>query len=330
MDTTLQDKRILVTGASGFLGSLLLPYLLREGAKVAGLSRSSPDPRAGGYTFLQCDLCDPLATRDAFSSFVPDIVFHLASHADRTESYTQAVESIRGNLQAVLNTLEAFRLCGGSVFIYGDSCKVYGDSAVPYRESTPMQPLSSYAICKAAGWEMCRLYRRVHGMCTVSVRPTIIYGPQQPFNLITYVVDAVLENRSEVPLDGGSQTRDPLYVDDAMEAFVAVARHGHDLSGRIVNISGGYELSVTELAREVVRVMNSRVPVVPMPGRVRLTDTQRSYCDNVEAKELIAWSPKTSLRTGLERTVAWLVATMRGTVGRELAIGSEKCNVVSP
>ncbi|HEY7617800.1 MAG TPA: NAD-dependent epimerase/dehydratase family protein, partial [Terriglobales bacterium] len=170
-------KRVLVTGGSGFLGSHLVEHLVREGATVAALARTegklaaiTPPP---DYLFLRCDLTDEEQARRAIEGFAPQILYHFASHPDGRESFEQANAAIRGNLLATLNALEAFRRCGGQLFVYGDSCKVYGDCQVPYRASMPLKPTSSYAISKAAGWQLCELYRRQYGLACVSVRPTL-------------------------------------------------------------------------------------------------------------------------------------------------------------
>jgi UDP-glucose 4-epimerase len=308
---SLRGRRVLVTGASGFLGSHLVERLIAEGAIVAALSRHRgkrlSQSRPGKYLFLACDLTDHEAAQSAAAKFSPEVLFHFAAFPDGNESLPQARGAIAGNLVATVNMLEAFRLCGGGVFIYGDSCKVYGDSGVPYRESMAMDPLSSYAIAKAAGWEFCRQYSRLHRLSCVSLRPTMIYGPRQSFNLIEYVAQAILSGAAEVQLDGGSQTRDPLFVEDAMEAFLEVARRGERLSGRIINLGGGSERTVHEIAAEVARLMESNIPIVCVEGRKRPTDMRRNYCDNAEAAALLGWRPKVGLQEGLARTLSELV-----------------------
>jgi UDP-glucose 4-epimerase len=271
--------------------------LARSEGKLAAIT---PPPN---YLFLRCDLTDEEQARRAIEGFAPQILYHFASHPDGRESFEQANAAIRGNLLATLNALEAFRRCGGQLFVYGDSCKVYGDCQVPYRASMPLKPTSSYAISKAAGWQLCELYRRQYGLACVSVRPTLIYGPRQNTNLISFVARCVAEGRQEVRMDGGEQTRDPLFIDDALDAFRAVGEAGTKLAGAVINIGGGHERRVVDLAREVLAVLGSSVPVVADDSRLRTTEMQRSYCDNSEAATLLGWEPATPLRAGLERTL---------------------------
>jgi len=313
---SLAGRRVLVTGASGFLGSHFVERLLADGAVVAALARTegrlsrlSGNHERQAFTFVRCDLADRRAATEKIGALQPEILAHFAGHPDKPETYEQAESAIQVNITCTLNAIEAFRLAGGQLFIYGDSCKVYGNSKVPYRAAMPLRPGSSYAIAKATGWQLCELYRKLHGLATVSVRPTMIYGPHQGYNLFSFVVDRVLAGAPEVVLDGGRQTRDPLFIDDAMEAFLTVARLGRKLSGRILNIGGGKETTVSELAATTIGLMGEHLPVRESAVRARPTEVWRSYCDNREAAELIGWKPRTSLRAGLKKTIEFLAGS---------------------
>ena len=305
---SVAGTRILVTGASGFLGAALVQRLVSRGAIVAALSRTRGRLMVEeGFQFFPCDLTDLPAATQAFACFGPEMLFHFAAHPDGAESYSQACHSIQTNTLITLNTLEAFRLAKGQLFVYGDSSKVYGDCAVPYRAAMLPRPLSSYGIAKVAGWELCELYRRLHRISTVSLRPTIIYGPRQAYNLVTYVVNCVLSGKTGVVLDGGSQTRDPLYIDDATAAFVAVAERGKQLQGQIINLGGGKEYTIRDLTEIMLQLMGVKLEVIVAKERVRPTDTRRSHCDNAESTPLLGWKPVVSLREGLLRTVQHLL-----------------------
>jgi UDP-glucose 4-epimerase len=315
---------VLVTGGSGFLGSHLVARLIKEGATVGALARHEGQvaqlPERGQVEFIRCDLTDARQAGEAIRAFAPQILFHFASHPDAPEDVGQAAACIQGNIVTTLHALEGVRRGAGGIFVYGDSCKVYGDSAGAYREHLPLRPKSSYAITKATGWQICQLYGRLHGIAVVSVRPTMIYGPRQGPNLITAVVRAVLGGQREVRLQGGTQTRAPLFIDDAIDAFVATARRGAGLAGRVINIGGGCERSVAELAARIVDVMGGDVRILAMPNQVRPTDTARSVCDNQAAKALLQWEPRTDLETGLARTIEYLIEA-RGVAAAGLAAG---------
>jgi nucleoside-diphosphate-sugar epimerase len=305
---SVAGKRILVTGASGFLGAALVRRLVSRGAVVAAVSRTHGRLLGEeGFQFLPCDLTELPAATKAFACFGPEILFHFAAHPDGAENYSQACHSIQTNTLITLNTLESFRLAKGELFVYGDSSKVYGECEVPYRANIAPRPLSSYGIAKLAGWELCELYRRLHRISTVSLRPTIIYGPRQSYNLVTYVVNCVLSGKTQVVLDGGSQTRDPLYIDDATAAFLSVAERGMQLQGKIINLGGGNEFTIRELTEIMLQLMGVKLEVVVAKERVRPTDTRRSHCDNAESTALLGWKPMVGLRKGLLRTIQYLL-----------------------
>jgi nucleoside-diphosphate-sugar epimerase len=309
MDESLADpapllgRRIAVTGASGFIGSKLVDRLCLEGARVAALARtrgmlaSSSSP--AGFDFFTCDVRDPAQIRRALHAFEPEIVYHFATHPDGRESAEQARAAIETNVAGTLHTLEAFRAAKGSLFLYGDSCKVYGNSPVPHRESSPLDPTSSYATSKAAGWHLSRLHARLYGFAAVSLRPTLIYGPTQARNVISFAIERMLEGDRILRLDGGNQTRDPLFVDDAIDAFVAAARRGRALNGRVVALGGGREITVLELVRTIARLFDREVEVIACAKEARPTEMWRSFCDNREAASMLGWKPKIDLESGL-------------------------------
>jgi nucleoside-diphosphate-sugar epimerase len=312
---SLVDLRVLVTGGSGFLGSHLVEHLAREGAIVAALARTEGKlpllNKNTNFAFYGCDLTDETGTIKALKSFAPQVVFHLAAMPDANECLRQSKLTIHNNLISTVNTLEAFRLCGPGLLVYIDTCKVYGLTEVPYRENMAMKPISSYAIAKAAAWEFCCLYNRLYGIPTVCVRPTTIYGPRQNYNLISFVVESVLSNKQEIRLCGGDQTRDLLFIDDAIEAFLIAAKYRRGIERRVINIGGGLELSVVEITRRIMELMESRLPIIEDTNRARPTDMLRSYCDNIEAMDMLGWRPKTSLKTGLIKTIPSLISNLR-------------------
>ena len=117
----------------------------------------------------------------------------------------------------------------------------------------------------------------------------------------------MLNQKKSIQLDGGDQTRDPLYVEDAISAYVAVAKKREKVAGHIINIGGGYEITVHKLAELIVDMMGSDTPVVSNMARKRPTETKRNYCDNEEAKRILGWQPWTDLRTGLNKTIQYLM-----------------------
>jgi nucleoside-diphosphate-sugar epimerase len=313
LEDGLEKMPVLVTGASGFVGSHLVEHLLARGANVTALARSKGrlsllKPTAQ-FNFYSCDISQYDEVAEIMSDVRPEVVFHFASFPDGAETFEHMQDCVDANLNGTVNLLEAFRKRPGKLFIYGDSCKVYGNSAVPYREDQPLNPQSSYAMTKAAGWWFCQLYASVHGVPVTSVRPTMIYGPRQSFNLITYLVDCVLQEQREIRLAGGAQTRDPLFIEDAVDAILRLPALAERVKGRAVNVGGGCERTVVEIAKAVVEIMRSDALVVAVPAAIRPTEMLRSYCDNAEAGYLLDWHPRQEFTSGLRLTIAELVRT---------------------
>ena len=300
------DKRVIVTGASGFIGSHLAKELSRRGAIVLGIGRSfppSPNVLSANVLYERLDVLDSAPLVNCFLRFRPEVVFHLAAHPDGRESFAQMRACLRQNTDSVLNVLEAAESAGAGTFILGDSSKVYGNTSLPYAESLADGPICSYAIAKAAAWRLCLAYSAVSKAITVAgLRPTLVYGPGQGLNLISYVSSGVLEGKSIV-IQGGSQTRDPLYIDDAVDAYVRLGVCG-SACGHAIPVGGGRELPVSEICALVVKAFGVDADLRFNSSDVRATEIFRSSCDNRDALRLLDWRPRTSLEDGLARLAA--------------------------
>jgi UDP-glucose 4-epimerase len=268
-----------------------------------------------------CDLADGAEVQRTFRTFQPAIVYHMAAHPDGPESFDQFAACLTVNGIGLVNTLQAAVACRAELFVYGDSTKVYGGRAVPYRASHEPAPLCSYAIVKAAGWRLCQLAAAFAPLQIASIRPTFVYGPRQTRNLVTHVQECVAAARP-VRLQGGTQTRDPLFVDDAVAACAAVPQHPESW-GHAIPIGGGCEMTVISLCEAVLTALGTRLPIVADPAAARATEVWRSSADNADAQRLLDWQPRVSLSAGLARTVAswadpaaatptWFAATGRG------------------
>jgi UDP-glucose 4-epimerase len=307
MPPEIAGRRMAVVGGTGFIGSHLTEHLVRSGAEVVAIARSSRRLRnleavASDCRFVAADILERDSIGQALAAFAPEVVFHLAAEIDAGETFRHMAGSIASNAVGTANVLEGASQAGAQVLVYADSCKVFGNGPVPYRRGQAEAPICSYAIGKAAGWQLAKLAGAVTGMAVVGIRSTFTYGPRQNPNLITHVQDCVRRN-APVRLLGGSQTRDLLFVEDSVRAFVAAATEPAAW-GSAVPIGGGRELGVIEICREIVRLLGSRIEVVPGEEQPRLTEIWRSYCDNAEARELFGWSPAVSLAEGLSRTLA--------------------------
>lgn len=311
-NTSGHRTRVLVTGAGGFIGTALVQRLASLGMDVAAVSRRPGrlDTSTGAYRFFSCDLRSPEQVASVIAQTRPQLVYHLAAHADASESGKQVQACIQHNIVGLANLLDAIMALPAVSLVYGDSAKVYGNGSVPYRADQALQPLSSYGASKEAGWRLIDLYRRVHGLQATGLRPTLVYGPGQGFNLFTYLINAIHSGRAEIPLDGGTQTRDPLFIDDLIDAFVAAGQNVRQLNGVNLPIGGNREMTVEQIARATVRLLGGDQKVVVRPGNVRPTETMRSWCDNMEATLRLGWTPRTSFEEGILKTARHLIGAI--------------------
>lgn len=303
----LTGTRVSVVGATGFIGSHLVEHLLLSGAEVLAvasteLRRANLRQPKQHYLFATCDIAATADLTNLLRCFRPSIVFHLASCTDGVETFEQMESCLTVNAIGTLRVLEASHAAGVHRFVYGGSSKIYGAHDVPSSIATPSNPLSSYAIGKSAGWQLCKLYGVTRQMAVAALHPSIIYGPRQSWNLVRYVQDCVDRNEV-VRLQGGEQTRDPLYIGDAVRAYVAAAIRPSAI-GHSIPIGGGREIAVADFTQKILEALGHPDWPVECGGQPpRATEMWRNYTSNADAARLLGWQPEVVLEEGLRLTV---------------------------
>lgn len=302
--SSVSGMRCAVIGATGFVGSHLTERLVEEGARVLAIARS--ERRHANLAAVRRDiefLCCDITTDDRLIPqlvrFAPQAVFHLVDNPDAAESFAQMRQAIAVNSLGTLAALEAATAAHADQFIFGDSAKIYGNGAAPYRASQTPQPTCSYAIGKAAAWQLCLLARSIGGPTVTCIRPTLLYGPRQPVNLFEFVRTCARDGRP-VHLLGGQQTRAPLFIADAVDAFVRAAI-ASSAKGQVIPIGGAVEITVLDLARAIIDALGVDVRV-ESTSTVRATEIYRCVVDNSDAESILGWKPRTALRDGLLKT----------------------------
>ncbi len=314
-------KRVAVAGATGFIGSHLVERLLSDThADVLAIAASSN--RLSNlaaverpYTFAACSVLNGGLLRETMARFAPEVVYYLVAHPDGHESFEQIQRCLQVNLAGLANALEAASGSGARLFVYGDSTKVYGSAPFAHGPAAMTDPTGSYAISKNAGWQIAKLAGAMTGMAVVSVRPEMTYGARQAFNLIVHARECLLEGRP-IRLQGGTQTRDPLFVDDLVDAMLAIPQHP-ECHGEAICLGGGKEYTILRICEEVASAMGCQAAIEANALPPRLTEIWRSYSDNSHALRLLGWTPKTSLQEGLALTMSGL--SRRAAAGARLA-----------
>jgi dTDP-glucose 4,6-dehydratase len=314
MDWT--DKKVLVTGAGGFVGSHLTEHLAGLGADVRafvhynsrndpGLLRLLPKESLERVRIVMGDLKDAGAVGDAVRDV--DVVFHLGSLIAIPYSYVHPRETVETNVLGALNVFEAARDAGVGKVVHTSTSEVYGTARyVPIDESHPLQGQSPYSASKIGADKVAESFYRSFDVPIATIRPFNTYGPRQSARAVipTIIVQALTQEK--VVLGATHTTRDYTFVDDLVRAFVLVAGSPRTV-GETVNVGSNYEISIGAVAETVASLIGREIEVVTDSGRLRpeKSEVERLWCDNTRARDLLGWSPAVPLEEGLSRTIAW-------------------------
>jgi dTDP-glucose 4,6-dehydratase len=317
MRSAWSGRPVLVTGAGGFIGSHLVERLAAEGAQVRALLRYTSRREEGNLKFLngvvrdqlEClygDLRDPATAREAVRDV--DTVFHLAASISIPYSYAHPGEVVETNVGGTMNILQAGQEGRVRRVILTSSSEVYGTAQyVPIDELHPLQPQSPYAASKVAADMLGLSFYRSYGLPVAIVRPFNTYGPRQSMRAVIPTIVTQALTQETIKLGALHPTRDFLYVEDTVEAFLTAALHDEAV-GEIVNFGFGATISIGELAEQVIQLVGRRVRVESVPDRLRpeRSEVLKLHASRVKAERLLGWTPSVPLREGLSRTIAWI------------------------
>ncbi len=301
--------RILVTGGAGFIGSHVADIFLGAGHRVAvvdALMAGEENRTPRGAVFYQEDIRRP-ACVDVFERERPDVVAHYAAQINLRRSIEDPVTDGETNVLGTLRLLDLARRFGTRQFIFASTGgAVYGEPQVlPAGEDHPILPTSPYGFHKYLGEQYLSYYRRVHGLETVVLRYSNVYGPRQTpsteSGVISIFGSALLRGEPPVIFGDGTQTRDFVYVEDVADANLRAL--GRDIPEPI-NIATGIETSINDLFAHLRTLTGTRVK--PVHGPAVPGEVHRISLAIQRAAALLEWRPRVSLEEGLRRTVEWL------------------------
>jgi UDP-glucose 4-epimerase len=304
-----RGRRVLVTGASGFIGANLTRTLLDSGAHIHALVRQTTDLWRMEQILSQVklhrvDLLDRVLLREIVCKIEPEIIFHLA--VSRAESSAeQRWATLQTNVSGTFNLLEITSALSDCHFVCVSSSMEYGARKRPLQESDYPQPTTLFGATKAASTLLCQQFARASGRSIVVLRPFLVYGYwESPERFIPKAMMSAIQNR-EIALTQPGYRRDWLFVEDVVEACLLAAQAAN-LTGEIINVGSGEQWSNEEIVAMVESVSGQTLRTRRGEHPARAWDTTCWVADTHKARQLLAWEPKHSLRAGLEKTLAWL------------------------
>jgi nucleoside-diphosphate-sugar epimerase len=307
----LTGERVLVTGATGFIGSHLTRRLVDDGAEVHAVTSrvSSVWPVRlldlhGRLTLHEADLADRGAMEVLADAVRPAYVFHLGAYTHVGKSWARMDECVQVNVQGTVNLLQALSAYGYERFVFTGTSEIYGDVDVPFREDAQVHPISPYAVSKYAAERFCSMFHLARDWPIVMLRPFNAYGPaQSPDRVVPEVIVRALRGQP-LRMTQGGQTRELNYVEDLTAGFVAAAV-APGVTGEIINLGCGREVSVRAVTDLTLDLLGR--PIEPEYGALpeRPTEIRRMVSDPGKAQRLLGWAPVTSLEDGLARTIDW-------------------------
>jgi UDP-glucose 4-epimerase len=309
--------KALVTGGAGFIGSTLVDRLLAEGHEVdvlddlstgslANLAEARSD-RSHKLTFHQIDVRDPQVV-DLIARRPAEVLFHLAAQADVRVSVARPAFDAEVNIIGTINVLEGARVAGVRKVVFASSGgTIFGEvdpSDLPVKESHPQLPVSPYGVAKRVAFDYLNTYRVLHGIEFSALALSNVYGPRQDphgeAGVVAIFAGKLLGDEPCTVFGDGEQTRDFVYVDDVVDAFVRAADRG---DGLLINVGTGVETSVNLLYSTMATAAGVGRPAATAAARPG--ELQRSSLDPGRAAVQLAWTPWTDLTDGTTRVLDW-------------------------
>lgn len=308
-------KKVLVTGAGGFIGSHLAERLVNEGAEVRAMVHYNALGKAGWLdhsplrermAIIGGDITD----RDSVSAAVKgvEVVFHLGALIAIPYSYRAPASYVQTNVMGTLNVLQAALDHGVARMVHTSTSEVYGTARiVPIAETHPLVGQSPYSASKIGADQMADAFHRSFRLPVATIRPFNTFGPRQSMRAVIPTIIAQALSGKQIRLGKTDVTRDFNFVTNTVDGFLGVA--GCDAAiGRVTNVGSGVEVTVNDVVRMVAEITGAPLEVETDPARLRpeASEVERLWADTAQAKALFGYEPRRTLRQGLEETVAWI------------------------
>ncbi len=328
-------RSVFVTGATGLLGSALVPMLVRQGANVVALVRDSA-PRSllvsegwlSRIASVHGSLTDERLMRRVLAEYEVETVFHLGAQTLVGVAKVDPVSTLEANIRGTWLLLEGARLSGVKQVVVASSDKAYGPSAaLPYHEDYPLQGIYPYDVSKSCTDLITTMYHRTYGLPAAIVRCGNLFGggDLNYSRLVPGVIAATLRNEPFLIRSDGKFVRDFLYVEDAAEAYMLLAEQmaaNPALLGEAFNFGLGLKITMIELVESILAMMN-RSDLRPIVQNIASAEIREQYLDAGKAAKLLNWAPRYGMEGGLRRTIEWYTRAFEQ-LAREAAAAASK------
>jgi nucleoside-diphosphate-sugar epimerase len=307
----LKDKEILITGGTGFIGSSVLNKLNQLGCQVNLLSL--PDgfewriENKKKTKFHYIDLLELADVQKLIKDLNPEIIFHLAGIVTPKIDISTIQKTYYMNFKATKNLVIALNECEYELLINTGTGNAYGNNPPPFTEKIREDPLNPYSASKVAATHFCSMFAKIYKKPIITVRPFLTYGPSQIANFfIPKLIYSAIENK-ELSLTACEQTKDFIYIDDLVDAFIILAKNGEKIINKgIINIGSGKEtklMEVVNLIKNRFSKVNFKIGELPY----RIGEPMRFFSSIEKIMKLAEWSPKWSIKDGINETINWWI-----------------------
>ncbi|KDR94769.1 NAD dependent epimerase/dehydratase, LLPSF_EDH_00030 family [Peptoclostridium litorale DSM 5388] len=319
----IQGKRVLVTGAEGFIGSHLTERLIELGAEVTAMVQYNSFNGWGWIDTFDESMkkeinvyTGDVREYDNVSKVVKghDVVLHLAALIAIPYSYQSPMAYVRTNIEGTTNVLEACKEYGVEKIVHTSTSETYGTALyVPIDEKHPLQGQSPYSASKIGADKIAESYHRSFNLPVATIRPFNTYGPRQSARaVIPTIISQIISGKNQIKLGSLSPTRDFNYVKDTVEAFIKIAESDKTI-GEVINSGSNDEISIGELVKLIIKITGKDVEIVCDEERIRpqKSEVNRLWADNTKIKQRTDWLPRYSLEEGLTETAKWIEKNMQ-------------------
>ncbi len=308
---SLKSKVVLVTGATGFIGSHLSKRLLEEGAEIHVLLKKDTNQfRIQDFienlTIWYGDLRDYPSICSCIKNSRPQIIFHLAALVNVKRDPELIEPMIDINIKGTLNLLRGVmeEKVTLECFVNTGSSEEYGNGLAPFNEDQREIPVSPYSASKVAMTYFCQMLHKTMGLPIVTLRPFLTYGPYQDIDMFIPSLISHCIERKDFPMTEGDQTREFNYIDDVVDAYQLAACSPH-AAGEVINIGNGVEYGIRDVAEKIVRMMGNPIRLLVGALPKRPGEAKHFFSSNEKAKRILGWSPKIGIAEGLGTTISW-------------------------